>query len=196
VTTSEIVGDFQVQIDRVVAVFHDARAGFRLVLERFENIQRDAVSRSSGDPDAGSVEILDTKRIYYGKGEPWAPDSKVQLVTTQAAYKARNRVAGDNYMLVGNLCLVAIYQLWEDQYRALLAKSLGKAKNDLVSPALGDVRKFRQAIIHNHAVATEEVERAEIFRWFRRGETINLDEDRFDEVAGRVRDYLRSLTSV
>ena len=50
----------------------------------------------------------------------------------------------------------------------------------------GDLRNFRNAIIHNYGNATSDVEKNEIFKWYRKGEPINLDLKKYEDISRAV----------
>jgi hypothetical protein len=64
----------------------------------------------------------------------------------------------------------------------LFAEALAVEKNQILVPLFGDIRRYRQAIIHNHGEATAEVEACSVLRWFARGQRIVLSRDMFEEI--------------
>jgi hypothetical protein len=91
-------------------------------------LQQSTLRQLTGKLENPSVEYLDSLPFSYGKGDPNSPDAVVQHVTTQGTYKKRNAGNGENHRFIGNLCLISIFQFWEDYYRARIAKSLGPRK--------------------------------------------------------------------
>lgn len=96
--------------------------------------------------------------------------------------KARNSAGGENFRLIGHVCLVTLFHYWEDRYRPLFAEALTVKKNEIQVPLFGDIRRYRQAIIHNHGEATAELETCNVLRWFTRGQQIMLSRDMFEEI--------------
>ena len=192
--TRDLVAEFQQALEGVVGLYHDARTGFTLGFERLVAAQKVVVAAHPSDPEANSVLALDRRRHTYGKGAPWSRSARVQHISTQGEFKERNRGGGINHRLIGNLCVVAIYQFWEDEYRTALAQSLELSdKMMLKVPVFGDLRHLRNSIIHHRGIALPEAERCEFLKWFREGDLIVIDDDMFDDMADAVRSALSDL---
>ncbi|MEO7299419.1 MAG: hypothetical protein ABI042_12690 [Verrucomicrobiota bacterium] len=112
--------------------------------------------------------------------------------TNLGAFKKRNAEDGRNYEMLGNLCLVAIYSWWEDSFREKFATYLGKTKNEIKFPIMGDIRLLRIAIIHNTGVATEDCERCELLKWFKRGDRIVLTFENFERIILEIKIMLET----
>jgi hypothetical protein len=54
------------------------------------------------------------------------------------------------------VCASFIYSLWEDRYREAFAHDISVAKSSINRDLLGELRRYRQAIIHNAAIGTSE----------------------------------------
>jgi hypothetical protein len=188
-------GDFQDAIGRLVALYHDSCAGYRLVEKQLTETQAQMMSLMPHDPRANSVAALDQRSFIHGKGEAWAPGAKIRHTATQGEVKLRNRGGGRNHHLIGNLCLVAIYQYWEDEFRSAIAVEMRIDRGELKAPIFGDLRLIRHAILHNGAVGTKDLAKCERFHWFGEGEPIAIDEKMFDEIADGIQQYLASLTN-
>lgn len=120
--------------------------------------------------------------------EPVELHGLVQI--TIETFKKNNSEDGRNYEMLGNLCLVAIYSWWEDGYREKFAACLGKTKNEIKAPIMGDIRFLRTAIVHNNGVATEDCERCEVLKWFKRGDRILLTFENFERVILEIKKFL------
>lgn len=79
-----------------------------------------------------------------------------------------------------------LYQYWEDNIRPRIAQIFGVETNKIVHPLFGDVRNLRNAIIHNRGIATDDVEKNELLRWYKRGDIINLGKQRYCEVSQAI----------
>jgi hypothetical protein len=86
----------------------------------------------------------------------------------------RNVPNGSNWVFLGNTCIVAIYQFWEDSYRSLLAKALQLPRNAITADVFGELRHLRRSIIHNGGNALPEVERNRILKRFAPGDVISF----------------------
>ena len=112
------------------------------------------------------------------------------LVSTVGQVKKRNAEGGRNYELLGNLCLVAIYSWWEDRYRKEFATCLRKEKNEIKSSVMSDIRILRHAIIHNNGIATEDCEKCELLKWFKRGDRIFIMFEQFEDIFSEIQKFL------
>ena len=114
--------------------------------------------------------------------------------STQGEFKLRTALEGRDVQLLGGMAIAFLFATWEDRYRERFALALGYSKkNDLKSDLFGDLCKLRNAVIHNRGIATEEVERAKILRWFKRGEIIFVPRERVDDIYSRIHFYINQL---
>lgn len=72
---------------------------------------------------------------------------------------------GPNWDFMGSMCVVAAYQLWENHYRARIARHLSRTGTPLCIPIFGDLRRFRRAIIHNRSRWSDDLVNLECFSW-------------------------------
>ncbi|MBI4674726.1 MAG: hypothetical protein HY741_24030 [Chloroflexi bacterium] len=112
---------------------------------------------------------------------------------TQGEWKEKNGKDGVKIRLVGNMCLVMIYQYWEDKYREEIAKSKRIAKDELMSDLFGDIRHFRNSIIHNNGRAISEVSRCKIPRWFTENDEIVMDAAKMDRLIDCIKSEIHGL---
>jgi hypothetical protein len=184
----DAISQFEQVVDYIYGVYLDAITGFERLRQWFEQHQGVALELlKSSHPELASTEYLDSVEMAYGNGPPADPKSIVLHRCTQRQYKERNMEGGLNYKFLGNMALVALYQYWEDFHRANIAVMLGKDKNDLRAPIMGDLRLLRISIIHHAGIALKEVERCELLKWFREGDAISLDKDQFEEIIFHVK---------
>ena len=94
----------------------------------------------------------------------------------------RNSVGGANWGLLANLCLVAIYQYWDDLHRQAIANALGVPKDDIRLDAMGELRHIRRSIVHAGGKAEPEVARNRLLPRFKRGQRIVIDAQAFVEI--------------
>jgi hypothetical protein len=98
----------------------------------------------------------------------------------------RNSKDGQNGTLIAQMTIVMIYQYWEDKYRAKIANDLNTSPNDLKIDGIGDIRLFRNSIVHNKGFANPGVEGTKRFCWFRTEDFIRLDFDRMLEIKNYI----------
>jgi hypothetical protein len=127
-------------------------------------------------------ESADSTTFIYGHGDLESPDAIPLHSVSHGELTARNEKGGENWIFLANVCLVSIYQYWEDRYRKEIAAALKKQKDDLRVPIMGDLRRYRRSIIHHAGIALPEMERCEALHWFGPGDRINLTEDQMREI--------------
>lgn len=183
------ISEFMNVIDEIYGVYLDSTYGFKLLVDNIQKIQKKAIGLIG---PMATVEELDKRSFVYGKGSPY--DSHLLHQTTQGTLKKRNKKNALNYKVMGNLSAVQIYQYWEDKYREEIANSLKKDRDELRSDVFGDLRHYRQAIIHNNGIATQDCEdKVKILRKFKRGEEIFLNEEQIFKIIREVKSYLNSI---
>jgi hypothetical protein len=94
----------------------------------------------------------------------------------------RNSPGGSNWVFLALMCVVGVYQIWEEHSRGEIASALGVKKNEVTGEVFGEVRHLRGAVIHNRGYATREVARAKITPAFAEGTPIILDPQDLHEV--------------
>ena len=148
----------------------------------------------STHPKLASIQYLDSTLYIFGKGNPNLPSSIHLYRCTQGEYKERNSEKGVNSLFVGNMCVIAIYQYWEDYFRQKIANFLNRTnKNDLVSDIMGDLKLLRRSIIHHRSIALKEVENCKLLRWFKKGDDIFIDKDMMQYIVFQIKSYLQAL---
>jgi hypothetical protein len=158
--------------------------------------QTEALKRLSvTEPHLATQEHLDSLQFIYGKGDPNAPDATVQHLTTQGELKARNKERGRNHIFLASACVITIYQYWEGYFRGRIASAVGLPEDEIRAPVFGDLRKLRNAIIHNLGVATSDVETCTILVWFKRGDGIEITKEQFQNMVDEIHKYADQMLS-
>mgnify|MGYP001497793409 CR=1 FL=1 len=75
-----------------------------------------------------------------------------------------------------------------------MSSSLEISKNELMLNIFGDLRYFRQSIIHHRAISLPEMEKCKILKWFNEGDEIILTEEQIQTVIFNVKTELNSIT--
>ena len=159
------------------------------------NIQLTTINQfRSTHPELASIQYLDSTEYIFGKGDPNLPTSVKLYRCTQGEYKERNSERGMNARFIGNMCVIAIYQYWEDYYRQKIAGFLNRiSKNELTSDIMGDLKVLRRSIIHHRGVALQEVENCKLLHWFKKDEEIFIDRNMMQDIVSQVKAYLQEL---
>jgi len=189
-----LLREFYDIVNSIYGVYLDSTRGFDLVKKQQIEVQQLAIQKlAKTHPAIASVDCLDKRKMIYSAGDPNKPDSVVLHACSQAELKARNEKGGHNCQFVANMCLVTIYQYWEDQYRGAIASAFEAEKNAIKSDIMGDIKHLRSSIIHNRAKAVKEVEKCKLLKWFKRGEQISISEDMFKELIRQIYEFIEGL---
>lgn len=93
------------------------------------------------------------------------------------------------------MCLISIYQYWEDDYRKKIATLLKKEKTELKEPIMGDIKELRISIIHHKAIALPNVKKCTLLKWYQEGDEIFINKEQFKEIIKHIRAYINKLKS-
>jgi hypothetical protein len=183
-----IIAEYFQLINAILGTYLDMITSMNIVLSNFERQQEQMAKK-----DKMAVEKLDEMFIVY---EPIDPDPRNQHsrpihMCSQGGYKKRNALGGCNQRIAGNMCIVLIYQYWEDYYRGKIAEIVKVKKDDIKLDIMGDLRTLRRSIIHNRGIAIEE---CKILKWFGAGEEINVELDQFGYLVYHVEKGLSELS--
>lgn len=172
---------------RLQSFYLDAAVGFAYVLEHVEkNQERNRIYVRGTELD--SEEFQDTLSFSYDQIFSDSFCTSAIHEATQGEVKARNSIGGQNFITLGQLCLVSFYDFWNDYLRKeyVLAKGkldVNETNKEVIESALrkhashdlwGDIRHLRTSIVHNRGVATSDVTRCKLIKWFQPGDQIVL----------------------
>ena len=137
-----------------------------------------------GGAEFDTDEFWDGKRLAYDRlfGQDFVA-SRLHVGTVRDA-RVRNEPDGSNFTTLSNLCVIAVYDFWNDYLRReyCRAKGYGGNHKELREHASfdlwGDIRHLRNSIVHNRGVATEEVRRSKVIKWFQPGDQISISPER------------------
>lgn len=189
----KVISEFREDVDGIYGTFLDAGEGFsrvRLYMGQLEEEnKRSHEELKEKRPEFAYVPFGGIE-FSYGRIEPAGSPQRLRYLNLHQVpvetVKARNSAGGENFRLIGHVCVVTLFQYWEDRYRPSFAQALRVEKNQIQVPLFGDIRRYCQAIIHNHGEATAEVENCSVLRWFTRGERIVLSRDMFEEIINGI----------
>ncbi len=186
---NSIVAQYLGVVDAIYGVYLDGTRAFHLLRKEIDTNQRHTISTVPGT----TIEQLDAASMIYGVGDPNTPEAYPLHVCTQREYKERNEGHGRNYRTIGNLCLVQIYQYWEDEYRQKVADELRVAKNQVAAHVMGDLRFLRMSIVHHRGIALADVEKCRLLKWFHEGDEIFVTKDQFEQLIFHLKKYCDTL---
>ncbi|MCX6120975.1 MAG: hypothetical protein NTX44_05105 [Ignavibacteriales bacterium] len=180
-------------VHSIYGVYLDSIRGFYTVRKEFIEGQQKSLSLFKDSPELMTIEHLDSIDFMYGKGNPNLPGSVILHRCTQGEYKQRNDKGGNNYKFIGNMCIVSIYQYWEDYYRSEIANSLGLKKEALLVTVMGDLRILRRSIVHHNGIALQDIDKCEVLKWFKYNNNIFIDELKMEEIVFHIQSQLIAL---
>lgn len=132
---SQVLFEYLGLLDRIYGMYIDACMGF-------ETIERDFSSR---------LGIDHSKRIFLGEfADPNSQTAKYNHSTTIGNFLFRNRRDSENQLLLSQSTIVFIYSIWDTMFRPKFANSLRKELDEIKCDVLGDLRHYRNAIVHNN----------------------------------------------
>lgn len=105
--------------------------------------------------------------------------------------------SGSAQARLGQQWVVTTFSEWEERVRPAIADAVGVSKNEVAIPILGDLRNWRNDIVHHHGVATaENAGKNQVLNRFAPGDQIvpqYLDHITFiDELAAGASAFLAS----
>ncbi len=183
----QLSDEFTALWKRLQSFYLDAAVGFIYVLGQVEEDQ-ERHRIYVRDTELDSEEFQDTRSFSYDQIFSGAFCTSAIHRAKQGEVKARNSPGGANFLTLAQLCLVSFYDFWNDYLRQEYVIAKGKlvaneTKKEVVEAALrehashdlwGDIRRFRTSIVHNQGVATSDVTRCKLIKWFRPGDPIAL----------------------
>ncbi len=207
----ELFWEFGSKLEALSTLYLDSIAGYSILHERLLAKQEN-VKRLLGDDECASVEFQDTCSVIYKHicGKDFVPIA-TSPVMKQGAMKKRVCENGQNYLLLGNLCVVSAYSYWEEYLRIEIGIAIGVLRkgsknSDEVRKILnqhvksdfwGDMRYLRNSIVHNNGIACSDMSKCKFIKWFKPGQRIELDYDKMREIfllMGQFRNGLHSMS--
>jgi hypothetical protein len=205
----ELSDEFTETWKRLQALYLDAAAGFSFVRQHVETEQAQAREFVRGT-ELDSEQFQNMRAFTYAQifSEESFCTSGIHEAT-QGEVKARNSPGGNNFTTLGQLCLVAFYDFWNDYLRReyVIAKGhLDENEEDqsVVDASLrkhashdlwGDLRLLRQSIVHNQGVATSDVTRCKLIKWFSPGDPISITPEHMQAIFVALLRYRNELFS-
>jgi hypothetical protein len=187
----ELANEFTQHWNRLQAFYLDAVVGFDLVRGHVVAEQERARSYVQGT-DLDSEEFQDKRMFTYRQIFTDEFCTSGIHRATQGEVKARNRADGENFTTLGQLCIVSFCAFWNDYLRReyVIAKGqIDPTEQDdkVVKERLrlhasddlwGDLNYLRNSIVHKRGVATSEVARCKVIKWFQAGDLVTITPER------------------
>ena len=116
--------------------------------------------------------------MFFGAGDPNRPDATYHHAIKIRELIERNKTDGPNQMFLSRACLIFIYSTW-DGLRPLLAELVGREQNRIRSDIFGDLRLYRNAIVHNDAILDRNTS---VLSFIAVGEVVQLKQKQMNEL--------------
>jgi hypothetical protein len=181
----EEVQSFLSFVDRVYGLYLDATLGFEQLAILATQQQDEYINKAAEQQRSISPETLDQALWRYNIISEGSA-KRIQHETTYRELKARNSINGPNARLFASLCIATIFHQWEDHFRSRIADALAVEKEAVKIPILGDLRLYRQAIVHHNGIATKEMKRCTEIAWFNEGEPIELYDYQVEQIVQKI----------
>ena len=120
-------------------------------------------------------------RLSFGQGDPNEPAAVASYSVTFAELLVRFDPASQQAKAARARLLVFAYTLWENVYRPAISKECGG--EDVCSDAFGDLRRYRNAILHHKGKLHTETTTLTVFG---KGDPIEPTVDQLREVFKRL----------
>jgi len=183
VTAPTPIEEYVIRVNRYFGVYMDAIWGFNLVHKQAE--QAEAI-RLKNNPQNNSYMSFrpdnfdpnGPKKLSHEEME----DRSINMSTTHEVIQ-RNLLGGQNTLTTKQMVISSIFDIWDKPYREEIADFLSfESENDLKIPVLGDLRIFRNSIVHKDGRASSKVRNLEVYKWFSPDEYIDFTHDQMLEI--------------
>ncbi|MBU0707358.1 hypothetical protein KKG41_03225 [Patescibacteria group bacterium] len=172
-------------VDSIYGLYLDAVAAFIDWSKALENGQKQIMSK-----EGKTIEQLDNLPFAYTDQD--FPNAHIKHSRSIGDVKNRNKKGGGNHVIMANLCLVLIYQYWEI-YRTKLETILSFPKNHIKSNLMADVKYLRNSILKHDGIGNHEMKKCKIILWFKEGQLILLNQQRFEIIIQLINDEILSI---
>lgn len=185
--------EFIEKIELIYSIYNDCQSSFKLAIKEMEEVQKDIINGLNSQGMDLAKEDLDKRKFHYCGKMNANGILKPRASFTQGYRKGKLGITGYNIKFIGSICLVMIYQYWEDKYRQKIAKEKGINKDQLNSDLFGDIRHYRHSIIHNNGQATREIDKCKILKWYKENDEIIIDADKMDFLIDKIKQEIEQL---
>ena len=191
----ELAEEFTALWKRLQSLYLDSAAGFMFVRSNVIAYQEQSRQHVKGS-EADSEAFQDTRIFDYHNILPNGFVTSAIHESTLGQAKSRNSIGGNNFIMMAQLCVTAFYDFWNEYLRREYVIAKGKLNpdernkdkiNEVVrhhaSNAIwGDLYYFRTSIVHNLGIATSDVAKCQVFKWFQPGDILAFSPSQMREI--------------
>lgn len=175
-------------VDGVYGTYMDALVGFSLHHKKFVDGQKEHTAAVAKRREIDPTVQFGGASFGYGRlvKAGHTGESMHHHHVPYGEALARNAYRGRNSQYMGRMAIVSFFGFWNDHTRPRLEEEMQYEKNSLKVPVFGDLRHFRDLIIHNQARADERVRRLEVLRWVKEGDIVSPDRTQIEETVDHI----------
>jgi len=174
---SKILWHFLGSLDRIYGLHIDATLAMADKSQGYEKF----VDQQSADINKG---------IFFGDGAPNRDESTYRHYASFRELIERNKPNGPNHVLLINSCIIYIYTIWDTSVRSRYAEELGLEQSEIVCGVLGDLRHYRNAILHHSGILQKKTK---TLNFVSSGARIELSNVQFRDIMALLFDELCQL---
>ena len=183
-TASDFAEEYCFVVDQIHGMYLDASMGMGELARGYMQYDADRLQQLREAGQQLTPEIFNPGLVYSGT----VRGMLAELHSTSLHHLInRNAPGGANWIFLANMCVVSMYQYWDDHYRKRIAEALGKALNELTHDTFGELRHLRRSIIHNRGRAVPEAANAKILKPFEASELVMLEPQDLHDLADSSR---------
>jgi hypothetical protein len=177
--------EYKLQLDEAFSAYLDSTYGFALQAKEVCNDQRKLLAeRGVKNPRMNDWIDLDNQPFTYEM------DGEKIYRGTVRDHKYRNDKNDRNWQWAARMFIVTAYELWDSHYRAAISREKGLSNSEAQSICLGDVRQYRNFILHCGGVADNNAAKLQKFKWVNPGERVYFSIDRIKEIVDSIQEEL------
>jgi len=208
----DLFWEFAHKLEALHTFYLDSIVGYSVLHERVSKRQENVRALLGAEHEIATTEFQDTCSIIYEHlgGRDYSPVS-MSPVMKQRDVKNRVKDDGENTLLLGNQCVVALYSYWEEYLRIEIGKAIGVLSQDaerneatrqmlnqhVTSDLWADLKHIRNSIVHNNGIANSEIAKCKVLTWFKPTDPVRLDYRKMRQIfllLGRFRNELHTMS--
>jgi hypothetical protein len=160
--------EFFERLDQIHALFIDSCTALLLLNSKINELypnDEDLISFASGTPENAIIR----QKVKVGE------------------FKNRIQLGGQNIKVITALCIVAIYQLWEDEYRNPISIEKGVQRGELLLDIFGDLKIIRHSVIHQKSKKNQNFAKLKKLTYMNRREEVTFSDTEFHELIETIK---------
>lgn len=136
---------------------------------------------------------MDKYANEINKLDGFNPDGVFQIGTSGEKREALSQMGNDDAIeamqkngafsqIIAFGLIVFNFAMWEEEYRQKIADELKMSKADILCDVMGDLRIFRNWIVHNNGIANKDVSKLTCMNWYKKGDAIIITTDEMSKI--------------